>query len=72
VAFPSVRNVILRGSTETGFMLINAVTAHRIAGPVPLQRAIEVARQHGAAVIWQENLDDRGRSLGSPFRLELV
>ena len=63
-------DVILRGDTHSGFHLYDARTDAHLAGPIPsLPAAIEVARQHGAPAIWQQNTDNRGRPLGEPFRL---
>jgi hypothetical protein len=64
------RAVLLRGDTEHGFQLLDAMSHERLAGPnVSLQGALEAARQHGASAIWQEPVDNRGRPLGEPFRL---
>lgn len=66
---PSNKDVILRGDASTGFHIYAADTQIHLEGPIrPLPAAIELARQYGA-VVWQQNVDNRGRALGEPFRL---
>ena len=67
---PRAGDVLLRGDGNAGFELVHAKTHERIQTNIPtLQAAIEVARTHGAGVIWQQFVDNRGRALGEPIRL---
>jgi hypothetical protein len=67
---PSTRDVLLRGDSATGFELVEAGSLHRIQGQIPsIEAAVEIARAHGAGVIWQQSVDNRGRPLGDPVRL---
>jgi hypothetical protein len=65
---PQEGDVFLSGDPLAGFHILNAISLEAIAGPLPLEAAIEAARVHGGA-IWQQTLDNRGRPLGDPFRL---
>jgi hypothetical protein len=71
MSLPKLGDVILRGSAETGFMVVDAVTRKSLAGPAPLEQAIQLAKDSGAIAIWQENTDERGRAMGLPFRIPL-
>jgi hypothetical protein len=67
---PRGEDVLLRGHGNSGFELVKAKTHEPIQTNIPtLEAAIEVARAHGAAVIWQQSVDNRGRALGDPVRL---
>ena len=67
---PTSSDVLLRGSTDGGFYLVDPTTETVIVkGLASIPAAIEAARSHGAAEIWQQHVDFRGRPLGDPFRL---
>ena len=67
---PQRRDVILQGSIDGVFSVVDALAKHRIAGPLSLQKALAFARQYGAPSIFQQSVDGRGRLLGDPSRLE--
>ena len=61
--------MLLRGSHDTGFELVNPDTLGRVRGPfATMLAAIEAARGVGAKV-WQQSFDNRGRPLGDAFPL---
>lgn len=67
---PRPGDVLLRGDATSGFYLVDAISLQEIAGPLStMAAAIESACFHGAAAIWQQLLDNRGRPLGDPIRL---
>jgi len=73
VVSPKLGDVLLRGTPDTGFVLVDAVTLQHVAGPLPsLPAAVEAAQRHGAPAIWQQAVDNRGRPLGELFRLRPV
>jgi hypothetical protein len=66
---PPAGDVLLRGSDDTGFELVNPHTLDRVDGPfVTMFAAVQAARALGAQV-WQQSFDNRGRPLGDPFPL---
>jgi hypothetical protein len=67
---PTRGDVILRGSIGGAFLVLDAITKHRVAGPLPLQEAVGFARQLGARNIFQQPVDGRGRFLADPLHLE--
>ena len=70
VTVPRFGDVLLRGDGHAGFELVKAVTHEPIRTNLPtVEDAIEVARAQGAAVVWQQSFDNRGRALGDPVRL---
>jgi hypothetical protein len=66
---PQPGDMLLRGNVANGFSVVGALTNTRICGPVPLSRAIQIARGGGPVTIWQQLVDDRGCPLGRPLRL---
>jgi hypothetical protein len=67
---PGHGDVLLRGDGHAGFELVRAVTHELIEDKIPsLDAVVEVARYHGAATVWQQSFDNRGRPLGDPVRL---
>jgi hypothetical protein len=69
---PRAGDILLRGSFESGFELLDAATFQHVnGGRHSISEAIVFARQRGAEAIWQLNTDDRGRTVGEPFRLPL-
>lgn len=69
---PGAGDVLLRWLGAGMFEILDAKTSRHLDGPVSLPRAIEVAKASGAAVIWQQNVDERGRPMGSPYRIPLA
>jgi hypothetical protein len=67
---PTRGDVILRGSIGGAFLVMDAITMHRVTGPLPLQEAVGFARELGARTIFQQPVDGRGRILADPLRLE--
>jgi hypothetical protein len=70
-ALPRPGDVILRGSPAGPFELVEAITEQHIVGPVPLSRAVQLARAHGKVGVWHQVVDDRGRRLSPPAPLRL-
>ena len=66
---PLVGDVVLRGSIDGRFTVLDALTLGRIAGPFTLQTALTDARRYGARAIFQQRVDERGRNLADPARL---
>ena len=67
----SPEGIILRGSFDAGYTLVDATTGEPISGVfTELQDAVTAAVNSGAATIWQEHLDNRGRPLGPPTILK--
>ena len=66
---PQLGDVILRRGANGTVIVVDAITDKQIAGPVQLWRAIQLARAHGAAAIWQQLVDERGRPLGDVSRI---
>ena len=65
----AVRDVILRGSIDGNFHVVDAISRAPIVGPLPLTAALAYARELGAR-IFQQAVDLRGRAMGEPVRLE--
>jgi hypothetical protein len=62
--------VVLRASFNDGFVLADLQTDLLVERNLPsLQAAVEAARRLGVTEIWQQNVDNRGRPLGDPFKL---
>ena len=63
-------DLLIRGTGESGFLLLEAVTLKPLAGPFEyLGTAVAAARARRPRVIWQQSVDNRGRLLGDPLRL---
>ena len=72
IVSPRAGDIMLRGSFDGGFELLDAETMRHVSdGRHSISDAITFARQQGADAIWQLNADDRGRALGEPLRLPL-
>jgi hypothetical protein len=66
---PKPGDVLLRGSLDSGFYLVDPVCDEVLARNLPtIAAAVEVARTRRAEV-WQQHVDFRGRPMGDPFRL---
>jgi hypothetical protein len=69
---PQTGDIVLRGSFEAGFDLLDPQTLQPIIdGRHSISEAIAFAREHRASMLWQLNTDERGRTLGEPLRLPL-
>ncbi len=66
---PKVGDVILRGSPSAGFILLDAATEDRIAGPAQFSRAVQLALALGATYIWRELLDQAGHAIRPPVQI---
>ena len=65
-------DIVIRGITESGFVLLEAESLTPIAGPFEFfQTAVAAARVRQPHAIWQQSVDNRGRLLGDPFPLPL-
>ena len=68
--YPQVGDILIRGLKNQRFTLLDAVTSKFLSGPFDgLPAASAAARALKARIIWQQNVDDRGRPLGSLFPL---
>ena len=67
---PQIGDLLVRMSGAGRFELVDVVTLTLVAGPFDgFAGAMTAARERGVRAIWQQNVDDRGRPLGDPFRL---
>ena len=66
VFVPAPGDVVLRGSMDGRFTVLDAIRLTRMAGPFSLVDALAFARQRGARHIYQQPVDERGRSLADP------
>jgi hypothetical protein len=69
---PQPGDLVLRGSLSDGFVVLDATTRQRLAGPVGLSDAITYAKERRSGRLWQEIVDDRGRPVGPVSRLALT
>jgi len=63
---PAAGDVVLRGSIDGFFTVLDAIQLTRIAGPLSLVDALAFARRRGARRIFQQPVDERGRNLADP------
>ena len=63
---PVTGEVVLRGSMDGRFTVLDAIHLTRIAGPLSLVDALAFARLWGARHIFQQPVDERGRNLAEP------
>jgi hypothetical protein len=68
---PTIGDVILRGSIDGAFTVLEAKKGRRVAGPLAFHDAVTYARAHGARKIFQQVVDERGRIMGDPSRVVL-
>jgi hypothetical protein len=67
---PQVGDILIRNTASDMFLLTDVVTGKHIAGPFKgFMLAAAAARIRGGRAIWQQNVDERGRPLGEPFKL---
>ena len=65
-------DIVIRGITESGFLLFEASSLTPVAGPFQYFRtAVAAARVRRPHAIWQQSVDHRGRLLGDPFPVPL-
>ena len=65
-------DIVIRGITESGFVLLDAESLMPIAGPFEyFATAVAAACARRPHAIWQQSVDHRGRQLGDPFPLPL-
>jgi hypothetical protein len=70
MATPQSGDIVVLGTTSHGYVLVDAISHRRIAGPIVLcASAVALARTLGGTNVWQQNVDSRGRPLGEPFLL---
>ena len=65
---PKPGDVLIRAFADSSYQLVDAMTHRQIAIIGELHLAVKIATDHGGAV-WRENVDNRGRPLGSPVLL---
>ena len=61
-------DVILRASIDGAFNVLDATSLARVAGPLTINAALTFAHEHGAAHVFQQAVDKRGRLMGDPAR----
>ena len=78
MAIPATGDLLIRNqnsfASDSTYVVIDAVTHVCISGPFATLReatASAAALAGAGACIWQENMDLRGRTLGSPMRLPI-
>ena len=73
MSIPQSGDIVIRGTTDEGYEVVEAITDKRIGGHFQtLAVALAFARERmdgGAGTIWQQSVDHRGRLLGAPLRL---
>jgi len=67
---PQAGDVLIRGLKNQRFTLLDVVTTKFLSGPYDgFPAAAAAARALSARMIWQQNVDERGRPLGDLFPL---
>jgi len=67
--YPQVGDILIRGQNQR-FTLLDVVTTKFLSGPFDgFAAAAAAARARNARMIWQQNVDERGRPLGNLFPL---
>ena len=68
--YPQVGDILIRGLKNERFTLLDVVTTKFLSGPFDtFPAAAAAARALNARMIWQQNVDERGRPLGNLFPL---
>jgi hypothetical protein len=68
--YPQVGDILIRGLNNQRFTLLDVVTSKFLSGPFDgFPAAAAAARALNARMIWQQNVDERGRPLGNLFPL---
>ena len=71
MAGSTLGDVLLRRSFDVGYTLVDLSTGEPISEVfTELHVALTAALNCGASAIWQENLDNRGRTLGPPILIK--
>ena len=69
ISGPKPGDVLLRGSLDCGFYLVDPFTDETIVRDLPsIAAAVEATGGRRAAETWQQRFDVRGRPIGDPFR----
>ena len=67
---PQVGDILIRALKNQRFTLMDVVTTKFLSGPFDgFPAAAAAARARNARMIWQQNVDERGRALGDLFPL---
>ena len=66
---PKTGDLLLRGSNQDGFVVLDAVTREALSTALPILEALAFAKVHGGSRVWQQQLDFRGRGIGQPSLL---
>jgi hypothetical protein len=67
---PQRGDILIRALKNQRFTLLDVVTTKFLSGPFEgFPAAAAAARARNARMIWQQNVDERGRALGDPFVL---
>ena len=67
---PQPGDILIRSVLGDGFELVDAVSLWQLDRPFQtLLGAVSAARARQPRAIWQQNVNERGRPDGDPFRL---
>ena len=67
---PQVGDILIRALKNQRFTLMDVVTTKFLSGPFDgFPAAVAAARARQTRVIWQQNVDERGRALGDLFAI---
>jgi hypothetical protein len=66
---PKQGDILLRGSRELGFELLDGITEQTLAGAMDFDDAVEVALSMTPGDLWQQDVDAGGAPLGPPSLL---
>jgi hypothetical protein len=69
---PQVGDILIRPGAAAAdtFILVDVVTGKYVGGPFRgLALAVGAAKSKAPRAIWHQNVDERGRPMGEPFKL---
>lgn len=66
---PRQGDIVLRGSKELGFQLLDAISFAPVAGVMSLDDAIDVALSMTSGAVWQQQVDTAGQPSGPLVQL---
>ena len=70
VVAPEPGDLVLRGSFDHGFELLDGETMRPVVSGVhSLPMVLTIAKERRPGALWQLNVDDRGRPVGIPLRI---
>ena len=66
---PRQGDIVLRGSTELGYQLLDAISFEPLAGVMSLDDAIDVALSMTSGAVWRQQVDTAGQASGPLVQL---